>query len=125
MTEFGKNLRHYREKVGLTQGELADKLGITQQSIAAYESGTRKAKYPRLIEISRILNCNPDDLDPVYKFSDVHYCPFPRGCPFDNDDMLRIFKYLSKPENRAEKYQILSKAIAALAESIGKGDGGE
>ena len=35
------NIRAFREKNGLTQEELGDKLGISQVTISQYESGAR------------------------------------------------------------------------------------
>ena len=49
--EFGKNLRTQREAHGMTQAELAEKLGVTRSLIAQYELG---AKSPNIIFAQRI-----------------------------------------------------------------------
>lgn len=45
-----------RLSAGLTQKELAEKLGIFQQNISQYENGTRTPKLKRLQEIA--IACN-------------------------------------------------------------------
>ena len=45
---FGENLKKLRTKAGLSQTELASRLGITRRSIIYYESGKR---YPKSREI--------------------------------------------------------------------------
>ncbi len=40
--QLGKRVAVYRKEMGLTQTELAETLGISQQLIAAYEAGARK-----------------------------------------------------------------------------------
>ena len=39
--KFGDKLREQRKKAGLTQGELAAKIGVTMRTLANYESGVR------------------------------------------------------------------------------------
>lgn len=42
-----------REKAGLTQEELASRIGVTQSSIAYYESGKREPSTKTAIKIAR------------------------------------------------------------------------
>ena len=51
-----------RERAGLTQKQLAEALGITQQSVYYYESGDRDIKSSILIDMSRILGCTVTEL---------------------------------------------------------------
>jgi putative transcriptional regulator len=39
MPEIKSNLKHFRTKKGLSQGQLATKLGVTRQTINAIEQG--------------------------------------------------------------------------------------
>ena len=50
-------VKRMRERAGLTQKQLAEKLGTSQQSVYYYESGDRDIKASVLIELSRILKC--------------------------------------------------------------------
>ncbi|WP_298261388.1 helix-turn-helix transcriptional regulator [uncultured Litoreibacter sp.] len=52
----GKRLRHRRWMVGMTQGELADTLGIRFQQIQKYESGTNRVSASRLWDIAQALD---------------------------------------------------------------------
>ena len=51
-----------RKKAGLTQVELAKKLGIVQSAISAWESGEKYPRASKLAEIAAALNCTVDDL---------------------------------------------------------------
>ena len=66
LTEFAKNLRRIREERGMKQTELAKKLGVSSQTISAYEKGDgSKGKNPaleRVIDIANTLDVSLDDL---------------------------------------------------------------
>lgn len=55
-------VKEMRERAGMTQRQLADALGMTQQSIYYYESGDRDIKASVLIEMSNVLGCTVSDL---------------------------------------------------------------
>lgn len=59
---FKENLRHYRQKAGLTSKEMASRLGITSTTYWNYENLASEPKYAMLLEICRILGCSPNDL---------------------------------------------------------------
>ena len=63
---MGNNLFIYRKRARLRQFDLAQKLGITEQLISAYETGRAKVSLDRAIEIGRILK-----IDPKLIFPDV------------------------------------------------------
>ncbi len=50
-----------REASGLTQTELADKLGEYQSFVARLESGQRRVDVVEFLELARILNFDPLD----------------------------------------------------------------
>lgn len=54
--ETGKYIRQYRKVAGLTQEELAQKVGISTMSIRRYESGERIASRDMLHAIATALN---------------------------------------------------------------------
>lgn len=49
------NVKKARERAGLSQKALADKLGITQQSVWYYENGERDIKASVLVQLSDVL----------------------------------------------------------------------
>lgn len=53
---IGKRIRNKRHILGLSQNDLAEKLGITFQQIQKYEKGQNKVMASRLFELSKILN---------------------------------------------------------------------
>ena len=59
---FSLRLRQARERAGLTQSELARRVGVKPQSIQALESGAAKST-SHLVAIARTLNVSADWLD--------------------------------------------------------------
>lgn len=57
-----KNLRTLREEKGLTQLQLALRLGLNQNSISRYESGQHEADYQTLIMFADFFNVSIDYL---------------------------------------------------------------
>ncbi len=53
-------LAGYRHKHGVSQEELAEKSGITQSVISAYESGKRKITMRAAIKLGRALGEAPE-----------------------------------------------------------------
>lgn len=51
-----------RRRTGITQRELADRLGITQQAVWYYENGRREIKSGMLIAMSEALGCTVSEL---------------------------------------------------------------
>lgn len=54
----GEQIRNCRKKAGLSQKELAKKLGVSQQYIAQYENGKRTPKIGTLYKILEALDCD-------------------------------------------------------------------
>lgn len=55
-----KNLRNLRIDFGYSQQQLADMLGVTQQSINKYEHGLAEPGISMLIRMSKIFNTSID-----------------------------------------------------------------
>ena len=54
----GKRIRHRRWMVGMTQQQLADKVGIKFQQIQKYETGMNRVSASRLWDIAETLGVN-------------------------------------------------------------------
>lgn len=54
----GKRIRHRRWMVGMTQQQLADRVGIKFQQIQKYETGMNRVSASRLWDISEALDTN-------------------------------------------------------------------
>lgn len=57
-----KSLKKKRLAAGLSQKELADKLGIVQSAISAWESGEKMPRAAQLPELAAALHCTIDEL---------------------------------------------------------------
>ena len=56
------NLKRIRKEHNLSQEELAEKLGVSRQSVSKWESGTAFPEMDKVIQICKIFNVNMDDL---------------------------------------------------------------
>lgn len=57
---FGARVRIMRNCLGMTQEDLAKKIGVTNQAVAAYEKGKREPPFGNLIRLARALNVTAD-----------------------------------------------------------------
>ena len=62
MDEFGGRLRACAQEIGLTDAEVARRLGISQQRFANYVSGRHRPDFGMLLRICRALGTRPDRL---------------------------------------------------------------
>lgn len=61
-TEFGSRLHEFRLQRGLSQRDVSEALGITQQSYAAWERKPVALKPDQLAALAQLLGCSVDDL---------------------------------------------------------------
>ena len=83
--EIGKRIQHAREESGLTQEELASRLGCTQSALSNYELGKRRLYLNVLSQIAQVLN------KPLDYFMES---------PVENDDD-EVARLLTDPQLRA------------------------
>lgn len=55
-------IKHNRELVGLTQNDLAVKLGVDRSTVAKWETGEAFPRADKLPQLAEILGCKIDDL---------------------------------------------------------------
>ena len=60
--EHGLRLAKFRKTAGLSQQELADKIGVAQPVISRYEKGQRKLYDDMLAELAKALKVTPNDI---------------------------------------------------------------
>lgn len=58
---YGEFIRNKRNEKGMTQLEVAKKLGTTQQAYSRYEKGLREPEFDIMIQISAILDFKPSE----------------------------------------------------------------
>lgn len=100
----GKRLRHRRWMIGMTQGELAEKLGIRFQQIQKYESGSNRVSASRLWDMAQALEVpvayffqglDPDDpIDEDERQQAVNLVRFYRSMP--NAERLKLREMASQ-----------------------------
>ena len=71
--EVAKNLVYYRKKSGMTQKELADRLGVKHNSVSSWEKGVNAIDIDTLFSISSILGLSVNDLYGKYKFTEENF----------------------------------------------------
>lgn len=64
---IGENLAKLRERRGLTRGDIAEGVSVTNQTVAAWESGRHGPSVDLLMKICELLGVTPNDL--VYEES--------------------------------------------------------
>jgi len=60
--EFSERLKNLRKQAHLTQTDVAEKLGISQQAYASWERGIKKPTQENLVKIAQVLNVSIDYL---------------------------------------------------------------
>ena len=65
--EFSERLKDVRKQAGLTQVDVAEKLGISQPAYASWERGVKKPTQDNLVKIAKILNVSVDYLVGISK----------------------------------------------------------
>lgn len=60
--EFSERLKKLRKDAGLTQVDVAEKLGISQPAYASWERGIKKPTQDNLVKIAQVLNVSVDYL---------------------------------------------------------------
>ena len=115
----GLRIRRLREEFGLSQTELADRIGVSFQQVQKYETGKNKASINRLCQIATIFNTNPSSLLKVIeKQGKSKKTSTKQGIssllPVMSDDERRVLKLFRRIKNRKFKRVILLQLRAFL-----------
>jgi len=62
MRTFGENIKRERKLCGLTQQELADKIGIKQQQLSQWENNKFEPTVSSIVALAKALDVSFDDL---------------------------------------------------------------
>ena len=88
---LGKNIAHYRKQLGLTQDALAQKLGITNQSVSKWESGQSCPDVQLLPVLADLFSISLDAL-----FGRTAPESGGTQLPWGNDNTLRVAVYVGQ-----------------------------
>ena len=102
--ELGARLARLRKAAGLSQLQLAEKLGVSQPLISRYEKGDRRMYDDLLIETAKALGVTPNDV--------LGVTPSKPTSPDLQSVSRRMIKYLKKVESLPRRAQ--DKVIATL-----------
>ena len=104
---FGENLKNLRKIKKLSQEKLAEKVGVSRQSISKWECGEAYPEMDNILILCKIFNCKLKDL--IHEdLTDIN--------SLGEDVKMNIVKF---KKEKQEKVKGLSKAIYIIAE-IGK-----
>lgn len=105
--KFGENLKNLRKQIGLSQESLAERIGVSRQSVSKWECGEAYPEMSNILCLCKIFHCKLNDI--VHKdLTDLN--------SLDEEVQMKIVKL---NEEKQRKMKGLSKAIAILAK-IGK-----
>ena len=114
----GKRVRHRRWLVGMTQQQLAEKVGIKFQQIQKYETGANRVSASRLWDISEVLDV---PVSFFFEGLDVEQAAvakeerMPLDLMGDKEAMELIRSYYSIPENQRKRLFDLARVLSDVA----------
>jgi len=115
----GKRIRHRRWMVGMTQQQLAEKVGIKFQQIQKYETGMNRVSASRLWDISETLEVPVSFF--FEGFEDAEAKPsqgstsVPGDIMADKEALELVRSYYSIPENQRRRLFELARVLSDVA----------
>ena len=111
---IGQNIRANRLAQGLSQGELADQIGVTFQQVQKYETGANRVGGSRLIQVAKALNVPALALLEGAEVESLHLRSELPGL-IVNQHAIRMLRALSKikPNSSVRALVTLAEAMAA------------
>ena len=101
--KFGDNLRNLRKLTKISQEKLAEKIGVTRQSVSKWECGEAYPEMDNILKLCDIFHCRINDL--VHEdLVDID--------SLDEDVKMSVVKF---KEEKQKKIKGISKAIYVLA----------
>ena len=71
MTKFGERVREIRHELGLTQGQVAERVGVKERTLGSWETGDREPSLEMVRRIVIALNCDANYLLGVVGYDGV------------------------------------------------------
>ena len=101
--KFGENLKHLRKLKKISQERLAERVGVSRQSVSKWETGESYPEMSNILELCKIFNCNINDLvnDNIIDLNS-----------FDDEIKMNIVKFKEKEQ---KKMKGISKIIYLIA----------
>ena len=104
--KFGENLYILRKKQKISQEKLAEKIGVSRQSVSKWENGTAYPEMNRIFELCKIFHCKLNDLvnDNILDFDSL-----------DKEVKMSVVKFNKEKQN---KLKIVSKTISIFSKIL-------
>lgn len=104
--KFGENLYNLRKKQKISQEKLAEKIGVSRQSVSKWENGTAYPEMNRIFELCKIFHCQLNDLvnDNILDFDSL-----------DKEVKMSVVKFNKEKQN---KLKIVSKTISIFSKIL-------
>lgn len=104
--KFGENLYNLRKKQKIIQEKLAEKIGVSRQSVSKWENGTAYPEMNRIFELCKIFHCKLNDLvnDNILDFDSL-----------DKEVKMSVVKFNKEKQN---KLKIVSKTISIFSKML-------
>ncbi len=115
----GLRIRHLRTEFGLSQTDLADRIGVSFQQVQKYETGKNKVSLNRLCQIATVFKTDPSSLlKGIEKQAESRKTSTKQGInsllPVMNDEERRVLKLFRRIKSRKFKRVILLQLRAFL-----------
>lgn len=104
--KFGENLYNLRKKQKISQEKLAEKIGVSRQSVSKWENGTAYPEMNRIFELCKIFHCKLNDLvnENILDFDSL-----------DKEVKMSVVKFNKEKQN---KLKIVSKTISIFSKML-------
>ncbi len=114
----GKRIRHRRWMNGVTQQQLAEKVGIKFQQIQKYETGMNRVSASRLWDIAAVLGVQVsfffEGLDPALS-NETQGSDLPGDILTDKEALDLLRSYYAIPENQRRRLFDLARVLSEAA----------
>ena len=115
----GQKVRRRRWMVGMTQQQLAEKVGIKFQQIQKYETGMNRVSASRLWDIAEVLEVPVsfffDDIDDEKAAARVEGAAIPGDIMANKEALELVRSYYAIPENQRRRLFDLARVLSDVA----------
>jgi transcriptional regulator with XRE-family HTH domain len=100
---IGSNLQAFRQRIGLTQDQIAEFLNVDRSLISHYEKGSREVTYVHLKNLSHLFNVEVEDfVEENRAFQELNYAFAFRSEGLDSTDLKSIAEFQRVVKNYIE-----------------------
>lgn len=115
---IGALVKELRKAAGMSQMQLAEKIGVTYQQVQKYEKGISKFNIPRLMQYAEVFGVSVSFLLKGAEASKVAEGREPyTGVALEEAEVLMLFRRL-KPKSRMDSLLSLVGNVVKLSESL-------